>query len=644
MRIPDTDTARHALLLAAAVAAGLLILPGSLDPVGLPRWWAAITIASVLTGLWLLEFHARACLRRPAPVVVALLLFLMALVVSALSGGTFVQSLIGRHGRWSGLLMYGSAAILLLAGQRAWVGDRLTVLAAWLTAIASVVAAYGVLQRAGVDAILWADKYGGVASTMGNSNFLGAYLAISLPLCIALILMPDLPRRRRVWLSLAAALILTGVALSDAQQGLLAAVAGLVIVLIPVFARLTRPRRRIAWSCVALTGATGALLAITGLRGMGPAAALISRISFTTRLWYWQAAVSMWADRPVFGVGLDRYADYYRLYRPADAARTLGAVATADAPHSVPLGMFAQGGLVLGLAYLVLVGVVGVALVRGLRRLDGPVRLALAGFGGAWVAYHVQSLVSIDVPSLVLMHFLTAGAVLAASRNAWAGGAAESKKRRKRERRPGWRVAMAVLVTCLGVWGGSRPLRADMAAGRAVAAASSGEGNATVAALTRAIELAPWEDAYRVERGRVFVRLEMYKRAYDDYHFALELSPRSLPYRMTLARLADKLDRPDEAREQYEAALALDPSGPEVLLEFSRWLVDHGDPTRSVEVARRLTALDTERGAWWAVLAIAEDAAGNESAAEESLARALELDPADGYVQEAVATLGLDTS
>ena len=642
MPVFEINVGRRALLLAATVAAGLFVLPGALDPVGLPRLWAASTIASALAGLSLMEYRPEARPERPSPVATALLGFLLALLVSAITGGTFTQSLIGRHGRWSGFLMYGSAAMLLLA-SRAWVGARLTVLSWWLTATASLVAAYGALQYASVDVISWAEKYGGVASTMGNSNFLGAYLAIALPPCVALSFMPGLSRRRRVCLVLALGLIIVGIALSDAQQGPLAAFAGLLIVLIPVLSRLPPLRRRIAWSAIASTSVVGALLVVAALLGRGPAVPLMSRISFTTRLWYWQAAVSMWADRPVFGVGLDRYADYYRLYRPAHAARTLGAVATADAPHSVPLGMFAQGGLVLGLAYLALVGVVGVALVRGLRRLDGSARLALAGFGGAWAAYHVQSLVSIDAPSLVLMHFLTAGAVLAASTNAWADGAAESRKRRKRERRQGWRLAMAVLVTCLGVWGGSLPLRADMAAGGAVAAASSGEGNATFAALTRAIELAPWEDEYRAERGRVFVRLEMYTRAYADYHRALELSPRSLPYRMTLARLADKLDRPDEAREQYEAALALDPSGPEVLLEFSRWLVDHGDPARSVEVARRLIALDTERGAWWAVLAIAEDAAGNESAAEESLARALELDPADGYVQEAVATLGPDS-
>ena len=49
----------------------------------------------------------------------------------------------------------------------------------------------------------------------------------------------------------------------------------------------------------------------------------------------------------------------------------------------------------------------------GLRRTRGEQSLLLAALGGAWIAYHVQSGVSINVPPLLVLHWVVAGMVVA---------------------------------------------------------------------------------------------------------------------------------------------------------------------------------------------------------------------------------------
>jgi O-antigen ligase len=73
--------------------------------------------------------------------------------------------------------------------------------------------------------------------------------------------------------------------------------------------------------------------------------------SLSERREFWSAGVGIFRDNPVLGTGLDTYAHHFLAYRPASHAR-VNLIATTDAPHSVPLGMFTNGGVILGLAWL----------------------------------------------------------------------------------------------------------------------------------------------------------------------------------------------------------------------------------------------------------------------------------------------------
>ena len=203
-------------------------------------------------------------------------------------------------------------------------------------------------------------------------------------------------------------------ALSSAVQGPIAAAAGLAVVALALTLDLSVRRRNAGLLTLGTLAGAGLVVLLGGAAGFGPARPFFTGISYDARTWYWGAALKMWHRSPLTGIGMDSYGLYWRRDRPLANPRTVGGDAYSDSAHSVPLQHLAQGGLLLAAAYVFFLVVVSVALVRGFIRLRGQERLLLAGLGGAWVAYQVQSLVSIDqVPLLVLNFTLGAGVIVA---------------------------------------------------------------------------------------------------------------------------------------------------------------------------------------------------------------------------------------
>ena len=63
----------------------------------------------------------------------------------------------------------------------------------------------------------------------------------------------------------------------------------------------------------------------------------------------------MLSDYPVTGVGIERFGDNFLLYRDLAQAQGRNFNTFSDNAHSVPIQMFATGGLFLGIAYLLLI-------------------------------------------------------------------------------------------------------------------------------------------------------------------------------------------------------------------------------------------------------------------------------------------------
>jgi tetratricopeptide (TPR) repeat protein len=292
------------------------------------------------------------------------------------------------------------------------------------------------------------------------------------------------------------------------------------------------------------------------------------------------------------------------------------------------------------------------ALVRGALRVHGPQRAVLAAFGGMWIGYLLQSLISFDMPPLALLGYLSAGMVLALGappswRTVTLPGRPPEPKLNKRGRPVGPTVvptSSKVLAgaTCLVglvlAWLAAYPLRADVAAAAAAPLTQSGRLAEAVEKFERAASLNPSEASYTFLLTQVKVAMGDVDGGLAAAEESIRRDPGTVQYPLFAARQAKEAGRLEESLRWYELTVQIDPLDPPILNETAVELLERNQPDRaamlletSVEVlpdAESLVLLGQARVAL-------EDVAGARAAFE----RALELAPEDPKALEQLALL-----
>jgi tetratricopeptide (TPR) repeat protein/O-antigen ligase len=650
--VPD-----RVVLGAAVVLTCVMFLSDASDPVNVVKLAALLVCAVVLAGLAVARVVRDRVLHLPtgAPAVVgvALLGALLLATVVAPHTPTAVEGTLGRN---SGLLAYGAAVLLYLVALRVLdVGTSRAVLFGVLLA-GAFTGLYGLLQYRGVDAIAWSNPFNPVIAALGNPDFASGYLGIAAPAAAWGALWTGWHAVLRVLSGLTLLLLLGVAAVSSAVQGPLAAAAGLTVLLVAWLLGAGDRVRRPGLVALAVAAVLALLVLVAGVLGAGPASGFFSGISYRARTWYWEAALTMFGSSPIWGVGLDSYGTRWRVDRPVQVPRELGGDHFSDAAHSVPLQMLAQGGLVLGLAYLALVVLVAVCLVRGLRRLDGQDRLQLGALGGCWAAYQLQSVVSIDQVPLLVVHFVLSGAVVAASgavrlREVRLPGAlpvaapptgrrrGPSLAPRRRALTVGDQVALGavVLVGLFLAWTAITPVRASRAAYAGGAAAAQGDGPAAVADYERAIDLAPHVSAYRTSLGLIYNQSGRPDDALATYRGAAAADPFDIGAVRTTGRLEQAAGQDDEAARWFERAVRLDPTNPDTVLDLAKFRLQHSGAQEALTLLTKGVADVPGNADLWAWLGDARLVTGDRTGAKQAYDRALAIAPG-----QEVATAGLE--
>jgi hypothetical protein len=138
------------------------------------------------------------------------------------------------------------------------------------------------------------------------------------------------------------------------------------------------------------------IVGIMGMLNIGPLGKYLFKASVTYRGDYWRAGINMFKHHWLFGVGLDRYGENFRIYRDAAQANRRGPDVISNAAHNVIIQLAATGGIFLLLTYLALLIFIGWRGVIALRTTSGANQIVVATVFGAWLAYQSQSFISID--------------------------------------------------------------------------------------------------------------------------------------------------------------------------------------------------------------------------------------------------------
>lgn len=572
------------------------------------------------------------------------IVLLVAFSLAAAAADRPLAAVRGSEGRSSGLLLY-VGCLVVFAGTlflHPPLQGAKVVLSA-LLAGGSVMSVVAALQWAGWD-LLGAEAQLGtrMVGTLGNANFASAYIGLTVPVALSRVISRDSTRWVRGAAGVVTALAFVTCLASDSVQGPIAALAGASVVALALTRTASERIRRISaagWTAAALSSAG---LVGLGLQGFGPLSGLLSSSTFTFRKYYWSAAARLGWDHPWLGVGIDRFGGYYRQYRSDAATARLGSNNFVDAAHNVPLQMWANGGIILTGAYLAFVGVVAWHLVRGLARLrDREHLLVLGGAGGAWVAYQVQSLVSIDQPPLALVHFVTAGLVVILSHDLqWRQVhlAALSPRRGGGPARVG--SAIAAVVLGLGAcYVALSPLRSNLSLHKGNLAVARGDAAAALAAFDDADAQLLSGSTPRYRSSLVLEQVGELERAIDGFRAAIAKDPRVVSYRIKLALLLVDAARWNEAEVQLRRAVILDPRGAATLTDAGSMLLAMGKDHVAVVLLERAVAIPDATTRAFGSLGDALRRVGRDDDAFKAYARAIELDPANKAAREALDEL-----
>lgn len=583
---------QRSVLVVLVVLLPLVFSSAALEPFGIAKWALVAMAAGAILAAQVTRTVCRGALSVPSGSGAAIIgLLAVALVAAATRAGWGTDVVIGAYGRDSGFVLYASCLVIfVLIGMR-FDGSWLERLFLAFLAGATLLALVAVLQRMGSSLVPFeVQESSGANGTMANPNFTSGYLAVALGPAIWALTAAD-KVAARIAAALVLALLLAGLLSTSSLQGLVAAAAAVGAAGFVLLLTSGRVPRRILLPAAAVAAVAAAAVVGLGLGGAGPLAALGEGSAFASRRWFWEAAVKMWRDHPLLGVGLDQYGGWYRAYRPLEAVLGTRVGISNDAAHNVPLMMLSGGGVVLGAAYLAFVVFTGWRILASRVELDAPKRALLAGAAAGWLAYHVQSLVSIDVPPLAVSHFVMAGVAVAVT-----GGftrktfqlpyATAHAKRGAFPLRQTVGVALSVLLLLVSTVAALRPVRADVAAGRGARLLAADRHAESVPPFSEARKLLPGRALYHVQRGGALYGAGMLEPAMESFVTAATLEPRSFEAAQWVARTAAQQGTDDLARLWYSRGLQIEPLHPHFKLEVAQFEAAAGN----VEEAREYVA------------------------------------------------------
>lgn len=612
-------------LLPIAYARGLL-----LEFVNMPKLTMLFVVVCFATSLRV----AAAALGTPSTGLRLLLLpasvMSLAFLVSWLASDHRSWSLLGLYGRYAGLLPYLAVILFAVLLADAFAGRPEPVLYS-LVAGGAGVGLYALVQMLFLGALIATNSPTAyVTSTLGHSNFAGGYLATILPLSLGMWIQGGRVSR---WGVASTVLITSGLLFTVSQGGWIAGIGGSAL----LAGLAAGDRHRWAPRLGALMGAGAAGVAVAAIAvpmAIPHAYAKLPAYLSTavSRGFLWESAFAAAAAKPLLGHGPNAYAIEGPLHRSVESALFTNFV-KGDEPHSIPLAMLANLGLV-GLTSFAFLFVWALMKWRSDRPSSVLRTATLAAIG----AYGIQALVSIDEPALRFAFW-----VLLASTACFAVKAPSQSTRRSSLR---FAAPLAWIAIGIGVFGAGLatvglPL-ADYKANRGTQLFTTG---AVVQGRTQFLQALALRDdnEYRRRYGGALgiAALEghggqaLVDEMKEQFSY-LDSFPdaQALAFYGELLNLwsSERAEANEEALQVYERATELDPYNPLLAVDVSDALLQEGRPAEAEEHLERFERLLTEQypeyaplySDVWSSLAMARATLGRDDEARAALARVSE--------------------
>ena len=340
--------------------------------------------------------------------VVIGLLLLDILVIVATSKPSLTEQLYGLFGRNTGALTYISLVGILAGGIVLSSENKIASFAKITLIIGLISSIYGHFQYFGMEPFPYVSIYErNVFSTFGNSNFQSAFMAMIAAMSCVFAFKSGVSRWYRIGASLFSANCVFGIYETNTQQGFLSLLFAICIMAIVFFLN----RKYYFLGIISFVGVTSAFILVAlSIFNIGLKIDFLSNAAVVARKFFWESAANIIISHPLMGVGMDGFGDWYLRERSA-AAFEFNAGITTDAAHNVALDLGVNGGIPLLALYLALIFFTIRAIYRISLR-DQRLSANLYGLIGLWVAFQVQSLVSINQIGIAIWGWVSSGLII----------------------------------------------------------------------------------------------------------------------------------------------------------------------------------------------------------------------------------------
>jgi tetratricopeptide (TPR) repeat protein len=272
-----------------------------------------------------------------------------------------------------------------------------------------ILSTYGLIQLAGRDFVKWNNPYNAMISTLGNPNFASSMLAILTSIAIFSLTIQKFPKLYKILAIFVIFNSCTAIILSESRQGILVVFFSIIFFVSHYF-YLNKKKIGITAICISIILSA---LAIMGMLQKGPLVSLLYKDSVSVRGYYWRAGVEMLKDKPFTGIGVDRYGEYFKQFREAGYPLKYGFDINSSNAHNIVIQMFATGGVLVGLTYLLILVYVFRMGLRAAKHSKGDHQKVVIGLLSAWIGFQAQSLISIDSIGISVWGWLLGGSIVA---------------------------------------------------------------------------------------------------------------------------------------------------------------------------------------------------------------------------------------
>ena len=396
------------VLLWVAPAVTLTVSPFlNYDPISLPKMTVLATVSFAVLGICIAS-GMKDLVNNSKIFSILTLTFLLSLLIPIFTSGSNIgQQFWGAFGRNTGFLTYFSLTILTWAAANAssdLFGEKVL---KSLIVTAIIVTIYCLIQIGGYDPIKWSlmDTF----ATLGNINFLSAFLGLSSITSLAILLSKE---SASIWRVCSALLVVSGLPIiwsTGSIQGLMMFALGAYLIGYFLIRSLLKSKVFI-WLYLSV-GFIGTYFGLRGLRNDGPLASFLFQDSVSFREDYIHAGWEMMIMKPWTGVGLDSYGDWYRQARGEISTLRTTPERISNSAHNIFLDVASGGGVLVVLLYLSFYIFCFAQCIKYIRRNSGfdPIFVALFS---SWCAYILQALISINQIGVGVWGALLLGALV----------------------------------------------------------------------------------------------------------------------------------------------------------------------------------------------------------------------------------------